>query len=255
MVKRFLLSAMAAALYLQACHPGLIREQRTTGKTPTPDSTLYYTPRILADPFLDSLKTDLSTAVVYLTLTPPPQPPAPRFKTIDGYRVQLFAGVDSLNGKTLAAKLRNALNDSIYFFRDGALFKVQAGDFAWRNDADMKVLELRKKGYLQGWVVQRPINWPIDDSLKTTIVPHAAHKPASPVVDVFRIQVLVTGNKHKALQVKTQLEQQWKLPARIIHQKNLYKLVFGSFNTRKEAEEWRDKLKTNGYPDAWILHK
>ncbi|RMH62384.1 MAG: SPOR domain-containing protein [Calditrichaeota bacterium] len=241
---------------LAACQPGLIREQRTRTKQPTPDSTLYYTQKVLKDSFLDSLKNDHSAVTVYLTLTPPPAPPPPRFKTIDGFRVQLFAGLDSLNGKSLAAGLSAVAGDTVYFFREQGLYKVQVGDYAWRNEADMKVLDLRKKGYLQGWVVQRPINWPADSTdASVNAGPAADPAPPAPVQQgAYHVQVLVTADAQKAHTVRAQLQNKWGHSVEVLNRGGVYKIVFGAFQTREDAEKWRDRLKENGFKDAWITH-
>ena len=254
---KHLLFALGLLLLTTACNPGMVRRERLGERRPAADSTLYYSAAKLKDPFLDSLKTDTARVTLELTLYPPPPPPPPRFRQIEGYRVQLFAGLDSLNGQVMAGELKKAITDTVYFFKEKGLYKVQAGDYPWRYKADRMVLDLRKKGYAQGWVVQRRINVPAD----TGRVPLAAAdsipaqtETAAPDTVSYQIQVMVTSDRQKAERLLDELRQRFQRDARIRPSGENYKVLLGRFAKRDEAEVLLRKIKENGYKDAWLVY-
>lgn len=211
------------------------------------DSFLYYQPVTLNDAFLDSLKAGNDSAqTLKIRIVPPPAPPAPKFKQVEGYRVQTFAGIDSLNALVLVNQLRSALDDSVYFFKERELFKIQLGDFLYRNDADMKVMDLRKNGFQGAWVVQRLINVPIDTTKLT------AH-PEQNLEYPFKIQVLVTSDKEKAKALVNQLKNQFNMESFYTQNQQLYKIFVGKFATREEAEKILSQIRAEGYQDAWLV--
>jgi len=113
-------------MIISACNPQAIRRSRLQGNegVAQPDSFLYYQPVAIADPFLDSLKLDLGKEQsVKVRLIPPLPPPAPTTKQVQGFRVQTFAGLDSLNALVSVEKLKITITDSIYFFKESNLFR------------------------------------------------------------------------------------------------------------------------------------
>jgi hypothetical protein len=212
------------------------------------DSFLYYQPVALNDPFLDSLSGQYDTdQVVKVRVIPPPPPPPAKMKQVEGYRVQTFAGTDSINALVMVNNLRNALPDSVYFLKEDALFKIQLGDYLYRNDADMKVLDLRKDGFSGAWVVQRLVNIPIKKDSSTGNESADKEYP-------FKIQVLVTADLEKAKSVAEQLQMQFNMESSYTENSSLYKVFLGKFITREEAEKVLANVRTNGYKDAWLVY-
>ncbi len=212
------------------------------------DSFLYYQPVALNDPFLDSLKVqhDFEQALK-VRVIPPPAAPAPTTRQVDGYRVQTFAGIDSLNALVIVNNLKVVLNDSIYFFKEKELFKIQLGDYLYRNDADIKVLDLRKDGFAGAWVVQRLVNVPIEPDSKVDTLKSKKDYP-------FKIQILVTSDIEKAKSVVSQLQSQFNTESSYTQSENLYKIFLGKFTTREDAEKVLSNVRLNGYKDAWLVH-
>ncbi len=255
-MKNILLS-VTLLVVIAGCNPGLVRQERLAGQRPTADSTLYYSAPDISDPFLDSLKTDTSRVRLMLTLYPPPPPPPPKFRQIDGYRVQLFAGLDSLNGRVMAGELHKIIEDSVYFFREKGLYKVQAGDYPWRYKADKMVLDLRKKGYAQGWVVQRLINVPVDSSRvsRPTGVSAGIQTKPKPRAGVrYQIQVLVTSDPEKARRLAVTLRERFLKDVDVQTEGTVHKVLLGHFETREDAEQVLKAIKENGYKDAWLVY-
>jgi len=213
------------------------------------DSFLYYKPVTLQDPFLDSLNVQHDTQqTVKIKVQPAPLPAAPKFKQVQGYRVQTFAGIDSLNALVMVNDLKNVFKDSVYFFKDENLYKIQLGDYPYRNDADMKVLDLRKDGIAGAWVVQRLINIPLKmDSTDHNITPLKDTKYP------FKIQILVTSDENKAKSIADELKNQFNMESSYARHENLFKVFLGKFITREEAQKVLDNVRDNGFKDAWLV--
>jgi len=246
--------AVSLSYLILSCNVESIRKSRLQStaekqQNAQVDSFLYYQPIALNDPFLDSLKVQNdSEQALKIRVVPPPAPPRPKTKQVEGYRVQTFAGIDSLNAFVMVNNLKTVFKDSIYFFKENELFKIQLGDYLYRNDADMKVLDLRKDGFAGSWVVQRLINVPIKpDSLADSLKKETDYP--------FKIQILVTSDSEKAKTIVTQLQNEFKMVSNYIQSENLYKIFLGKFASREEAEKVLGKVRENGYKDAWLVHR
>jgi hypothetical protein len=244
-----LIVCLILLLVFMACNPQNIRRLRKVEQKAQPDSFLFYQPTSVPSPFLDSLNSEYDEEVILaMRLIPPPLPPAPKTKQVDGFRVQLFAGLDSINAAIAAQNIRNVTQDTVYFFKEKGLYKVQIGDYLYRNPADMKTLDLRKEGFMDGWVVQRLINVPIDSvsNLKTEII-SVQHESA------YAIQILVTSDRQKAERLVQQLKESLKQES-YFTSGTLFKVFVGKFDTRQAAESVLQKVKEAGYKDAWIVY-
>jgi len=232
-----------------ACQPQNIRRMRNTGQKAQPDSFLFYQPAPLTNTFLDSLNLGNDKEVLLsMRLVPPPAPPATKTKQVDGFRVQLFAGLDSINAAIAAQNIQKVAIDSVYFFKEKGLFKVQLGDYLYRNPADMKVLDLRKDGFMDGWVVQRLINVPIDSSVESK-----TEKISQPKESFYTIQVLVTSDKQKAERLTKELKERFNQES-YFSSGTAYKIFVGKFASREAAEAILQDVKNAGYKDAWLVY-
>lgn len=254
-----LLTSLLSVSIIFSCNTQSIRQARLNTKVlpqaqnAQVDSFLYYQPIALNNNFLDSLKIQ-NDKQIYLKVRvfPPLPPPPPKFREVEGFRVQIFAGLDSINALIMMAEVKRFFVDSVYLFKENDLHKIQIGDFLYRNDADTKVYDLRKNNISSGWVVQRMINIPVDtmavvDSLKTKSIEEKEKQ--------FTIQILVTSDPQKAKTTVDQLKNKFKVEASITQTENLYKIFLGAFETRDETEKTLQLVRENGYKDAWIVRK
>lgn len=241
-------------LIIVGCNTQNIRRSRLqeNQSVAQPDSFLYYQPVAINDPFLDSLKTGYDKEEsIKVRLIPPPPPPAPKTKQVKGFRVQTFAGLDSINALVSMEKLKKAVTDSIYFFKEKGLFKIQFGDYIYRNGADLKVLGIRKNGISGAWVVARMVNVPVDSlSENVNIDPVLSNKEAP-----YKIQVLVTSDQKKAENLIAELKIQFNQESYFIKSDTLFKIFLGKFNNRTEAEKVLEQVKKSGHTDAWLVYK
>lgn len=256
MIKKKILGIVLLTVFL-SCNVQNIRRARLNNDSieksasAQVDSFLYYQPVPLNNSFLDSLAIENDNELTFkVRIVPPPPLPDPLYKQIDGYRVQTFAGLDSINGVLAAKDARKTLEDTVYFFKEKGLFKIQIGDYLYRNDADLKVLDLRKNGISNGWVVRRLINVPFDSTRQLDV----AKLDTVPIVNKpFTIQILVTSNLQNAQSTIAQLESQFQTKAYYVQKEQLYKIFIGEFETREQAEKFLNKVRSNGYKDAWLV--
>ena len=220
-------------------------------KNNTSDDTariLSYEPSDLPDPFIDSLQAHpYDTATVKAVLLPPP-PPA--FTQIAGHRVQVFASVDSLAAYKEKTQLAPLVRDSVYLVKENGFFKVQAGDYRFYPQADSLRQILQKSGYPKAWIPGCLINVP------SSVVPDSARPQTSPTVPsariTHRVQIFVTKDEAKALEIVQQVQSRFDF----VHYKKTgmhYKIFCGRFSSREQALKELNKIKADGWPDAFIV--
>lgn len=87
-------------------------------------------------------------------VTAPPAAPEPAL--IDGFRVQVFASGDRDIAANAAREVQERLRIPTYIDLDAGMYKVRAGDFATRAEADQALPGIRKD-YPDAWVVASKI--------------------------------------------------------------------------------------------------
>jgi len=71
--------------------------------------------------------------------------------------------------------------------------------------------------------------------------------------DGFRIQLLASSSIEAVRAKKRTIEDELKLKVYIDFDAPYYKVYFGDYKNRKEADAALLKIKQYGYPDAWIV--
>ncbi len=236
------------ALVMAGCQPAAIVRPITRGSEV--DSVFYYRQQPVADPFLDSLSLhDNRNLTLRKTVLPLPAPIDP-FDHAAGFRVQVFAGADSI--KAVQEKLQAAPavgQDSVYLFRENGLFKVQVGDYPGRPQAEESRNRLKAVGFTGAWLVQREINIPRTVSTSTGGDMSRASLPAGR----FYIQLRATADQAKALDLAEQAAAAFSLSYKIIAAGQVYKVLLGPLPNRFETERRLTEVRNAGYPDAWIV--
>ncbi|MBD3225656.1 MAG: hypothetical protein GF313_13085 [Caldithrix sp.] len=237
-------------IVLVACNPQAVMRERQ-GKAEV-DSVLFYKKHDLSDPFIDAiLSTPSDHAELHKTLVPPPAP-VPRYKQIDGFRVQIFAGFDSLKANSLQYRLNQEMQDSVYIKHEEELYKVQIGDFHYRPQADKLKRSLKNNQFPGAWTVQTIIQVPITAQDTTALSNNTS--PTDTVSDeFFKIQVFATDDEAKALTMLQDLRSKFGLPVYYSKADILYKIFIGKFKTRLETEKKLKSVQKAGYTDAWIV--
>jgi hypothetical protein len=82
--------------------------------------------------------------------------PAPADTLIDGFRVQVFATADREIAENAAKVAQGKLSLTSYVELESGMYKVRAGDFSTRAEADQALAPVRRQ-YPDAWVVPSKI--------------------------------------------------------------------------------------------------
>ncbi|GAB4183879.1 MAG: hypothetical protein Kow00108_21220 [Calditrichia bacterium] len=73
--------------------------------------------------------------------------------------------------------------------------------------------------------------------------------------DGYRIQVVATSDKNKALDIKNELAAGLTDSVYVIRDQQLYRVQFGDYIDRIKAETMVDSMRKFGWPAAWIVSR
>lgn len=244
-------------MFLTACQPKMaIKDDETA----TVDSAFYYVQKDIDDPFLDTLSQAPDRSISLKKDVYPPPVQKPKFKEIEGFRVQIFAGADTLNALSTRSQAATMVTDSVYLLDDQGLIKVQVGDYPYRYQADKMRDQFRREGFPGAWVILRTILIPYeaastDDTITVADTVMAAQPVEKSVVEGnFKIQIIATGSEERAQEIVDNLKQTMNYQAFYEKSGNLYKVFVGYFKEENTARDALDKIRTEGYPDAWLVY-
>lgn len=242
---------------LFSCQPSLLKKSEP--QKSNIDSVFFYQKKDVPDPFIDGLLSTSDEPVILKKRLLPKTKPV-KFKEIDGFRVQVFASVDSFNALSVLKKVKPIVKDSVYLVHDKNLFKVQVGDFPYRPQADSLREALKQSGFSGAWSVQTKILLPVKPEQNSTTSPASSNKNknveiTSDLLEYYQIQVFATSSKEKAQTIVDQLSLRFEYPCQFIEQNQIFKVVLGRFATRDQAETALKQVKDLGFSDAWIVHK
>lgn len=77
--------------------------------------------------------------------------------TINGFRVQVFSGIDGDRARRLKEELENKIESPVFLEFEAPQYKVRVGSFRLRSEANEHCQILRTEGYRDAWVV--PVTW------------------------------------------------------------------------------------------------
>jgi hypothetical protein len=238
-MKKYIISG-TLIIFIMACQPRPMT--RVTTQAPV-DSALFFEHQDVSDEFI--ARTDGSMDKPILLKIdryplPETEPPPPQFKEAEGFRVQAFAGLDSANVSEIANSLQKIiLSDSVYFFHENGLFKIQVGDFLYRPQAEAMRTRLQDNGHTGAWVIKRQI-----------LIPVIADSTAGN----YKIQIGATSSRENA---ENLIEKARPLTSsELFFEKvgDLYKVFIGYFTSEAEARDVLGKIRQAGFPDAWLVY-
>ena len=254
-IKYLSLSVLAAGLIIQSCQP--VASRRDTVETTPPDSALYYRQADIDDPFLDTIFQEPDKAVSLNTrlYPPPPVEPQPeKFKNVDGFRVQVIAGTDSLQILNTSRQLSGEVLDSVYYFYEKGLYKVQVGDYQFHYKADSLKTVMRRTGYPGAWVARTIIRIPIDTTSVQMSAPAVQDSLQAMPEGKYKIQAAAISSESRAGEIISQLRSLSLQNAFYEKSGSVYKIFVGPFETETEARQKLQIVRDNGYPDAWLVY-
>lgn len=77
--------------------------------------------------------------------------------SIIGYRVQLISTTDYYEALEIRDSVTTRLSGEIYLDYEPPYYKVRAGNFTQRDDAEIKRAEAKQAGYPDAWIVRTKI--------------------------------------------------------------------------------------------------
>jgi hypothetical protein len=237
-----------------ACQPGKVAKKETTV---LPDSTLYYQQADISDPFLDTIFQEPDqTIALNKTIYPLYKADVPqKFKEAEGFRVQVFAGSDSVKVNSVRQEIAIITDDSVHYFNEKGLYKIQVGDYLYRYLADNMKTKMRQNGYPGAWVVQRTILVPVDSlATASSTAPDSSGVLPAMQTGKYKIQLVVTGSFEKAQEIVNNLQNKTEYRVFYEESRNLYKVFVGLFEEEKQARAELEKMRQLGYPDAWLVY-
>jgi hypothetical protein len=234
------------------CQPSSLvkKKQKETGI----DSTLYFRQVDVDDPFLDTIFQGPDTQVVLQkTLLPPDKPQQRQIRQVEGFRVQIFAGIDSLNALATLEQAEMVLADTVYFLKEKGLYKLQAGDYLYRPQADSVRAYVRTNGYAGAWIVKCLINL-YDQPQEEEIIQAASSDNTFADDGKYKIQIVATSTEPAAQQIVSELKE--KITYNVYYQVSgaLYKVYVGNFKEENTARSVLGEVREAGYPDAWLVY-
>jgi len=227
------------------------------------DSSLYYVQEDINDPFIDTVFQEPDTSMTLQKNLYPPAEVKPKFKQVEGFRVQIFAGLDTINADVAFTQANGMISDSVYIFKEQGLLKVQVGDYQFRYEADNIRDNFRKNGYDGAWVIQRMINIPIavdstakvNENIPVAVVgetPQAVKKTDDS--GQYKIQLMATGSEDRARAKVEEIKSSTAYSAFYERSGNLFKVFVGYFKEETAAREALSDVRDKGYPDAWLVY-
>jgi cell division septation protein DedD len=267
--KKQLIAAALIMLTLFSCHPDKQMQQTEANPKADIDSVFFYKQHDVESPLIDAVldTTDYEPLVLKKQLVPKVKP-AVDYKLISGYRVQIFAGFDSINALITRDKALQQTNEPFYIVRSGEMVKVQVGDFPYQAQAYKLRDDMVKNGFKGAWVVQCEIRIPLtsDISKKTAAVPEVESVASSPksAINVpsstvnssgkYTIQVAAVSDESRAQQLVYELKNKFQMEARYKLVGTVYKIYLGNFVDRASSDSTLQSVRAQGYPDAWLVY-
>jgi hypothetical protein len=248
---------VTSLLILAACQP---KTAYKNDETTAVDSAFYYVQKDIDDPFLDTVFQAPDRSINLKKDIYPPPLQRPKFKEIEGYRVQIFAGVDTVNALSTRSQASTMVPDSVYFLDDLGLLKVQVGDYPYRYQADKIRDQFRREGFPGAWVILRTILIPFKADTTTDTLSHAdsTKVPQSIQQSIeqgsFKVQLIAIGSEERAQDIVDKIKESMNLQAFYEKSGNLYKVFVGYFKEESTARDALEKVRAAGYPDAWLVY-
>ncbi len=244
-------------LFLASCQP---KTAYKNDDAATVDSAFYYVQKDIDDPFLDTVFQAPDRTINLKKDVYPPPLQKPKFKEIEGFRVQIFAGIDTVNALSTRSQAATMVPDSVYLLDDRGLLKVQVGDYPYRYQADKIRDQFRRDGFPGAWVILRTILIPFeaDTTADTVVVSDSALVTESVEQSIeegkFKIQIIAMGSEERAKDIVDNLKQTMNYQAFYEKSGNLYKVFVGYFKEENTARDALIKVRANGFPDAWLVY-
>jgi cell division septation protein DedD len=217
------------------------------------DSTVTAVP----DSFLtDITKNDNREIVIPVKPEKKPVEVVVKYDTLQAFAVQLQALGNEQAAADLVARLQREEKDSVFFNREGSLFKVRIGPYFVRNQADSKKNEYKTKGFRGAWVTpylyirksegsKQPAEAVVENRKKNT-------NPAPAEEGNIYIQIASASSLDNARNFILGNPSFGDKNILIKEFRGAYKLVIGPYPDKTEARKDLSAVKEK-YSGAWVI--
>ena len=182
------------------------------------------------------------------TTTPTYEPPT---GSLSAWCVQVFVSSTQQGAESVAQRIRGMVSAPVDVVEESGRFNVYAGRFSDRGPADQIRDTLRGNGFTGAWTKQRAVA-PTSTSEPTT----QTSTPAAVSGPCYSVQVFSSSaGRENAERVAAEVRGQTSMTVEVTQVDGTWKVYVGRSATREEIDAERDRLRGNGYPDAWTAHR
>jgi hypothetical protein len=250
------ISVLLIVLYLlSACQSRLVKRRDKQAEV---DSSLYFEPvKKIEDPFFNTVAEHETQSITLTKTVIPPEDVAEKekWKEIEGFRVQIFAALDSIHALNTLYNCKPLVKDTLYLIYEKGLYKVQVGDYPFRPQADSANTFLKNNGYPGAWVVRRNIFIPVVNSSDIAVKhDEKIEEKKLTATGKYRIQLIVTSLEEKARLIAAEMRHSKNYNTTYIKVGEVFKVFIGPFQDETEARAVLQEVKKSGYPDAWLIY-
>ena len=160
-------------------------------------------------------------------------------KAVNGYRVQVFAGMNKENAENVRLQIQGNISYKVYIIVADNLYKVQVGDFQARLNAEALLASLQDS--FPGCFIQ-----------KTLVL---ANDEVKQVLGKYYVQLGAFASKEGAKSFQATVKEFNYSNSIIFEENEFYKVLIGAYKSREQAEEIKQKLIMIGFDGAWIVEK
>jgi len=174
------------------------------------------------------------------------------------FRIQVFAAQNYENAHSQKVKLREYTLKDVSLILEDSLWKVQVGDFPTRIETAKERDIFRRLGWVDAWVVQVRVS---RAEQKKTVEPSAVKADSAAVIpdiekdSFYTVQIIATSNKTEAENIQRNLLLLKVPEVSLLFEDSLWKIQVGTFKEQKDAEAMKNRMKTMGFNDSFVVKR
>ncbi|MDK9700939.1 MAG: SPOR domain-containing protein [bacterium] len=198
---------------------------------------------------------DEASAGMFKALKPVPSADEPldeKRDLVSGWRILLGLEPTEAKMKVRQNLARKSLSLPISIRHSDSGYEVLAGNFTSIDAANHAIDECKRRGFPNATVVSSRV---LLDTKNSEPAPQTKRVEAkvSNSSRYWQVQVKVLDSRESAKTVEQSLQSVTNRVIDIIpSENNRYRVRVGRFDQKNDAVRFRDSLRANGYPDAWI---
>ena len=211
------------------------------------------------DSFIRNIDENDGKAVGLLIIAPEKiKPKIIEYDTLQAFAVQLKAFGEESSARDVVKQLRQEETDSVFYYKEGFLYKVRVGPYYTRAEAEQKRNSYKNGSFPGAWVAPHLII-----SSQEVGINEAGKKENQQAIEVssvstdngsLYIQIASTGERKNAEEFLVRNRSVSGFQTTIIQKNDQFKIVVGPFKNREEAQKALTEVRT-GFSDAWIINK